>query len=204
VGRWAPDTRGRLERAALELFLERGFDQTTVADIARRAGLTERTFFRHFADKREVLFWGAGGLEQLVVKTVAEAPATATPIAAVAAALQAAGALLQERREFARLRQGIIVANPELRERELIKLARLSAAIARALRQRGVDEPSASLTAEAGIAVFRVAFECWVDDAQQQDLPHAIRESLAQMKAVLAGSAPNGSSTRSSRAPLAS
>src|SRR6195256_1923332 len=96
VSRWEPNARGRLEQAALQLYVERGFEQTTVAEIARHAGLTERTFFRHFADKREVLFWGAGALQELVVGTVARAPDSARPIEAVVAALEAAGAMLQE------------------------------------------------------------------------------------------------------------
>src|SRR5262252_4534806 len=119
MGRWEPNARGRLEQAAMDLFIERGFEQVTVAEIASRAGLTERTFFRYFADKREVLFWGAGSLQEFVVSTVALAPDSVAPIAAVAAALEGAGALLQERREFARQRQTIIAANPELQEREL-------------------------------------------------------------------------------------
>src|SRR5438309_6262561 len=105
MGRWEPNSRGRLEKAALELYGERGFDQTTVAEIAQRAGLTERTFFRYFADKREVLFWGAGALQDLLVSTVAAAPAAVTPLAAVATALEAAGAVLQERRERVQQRQ---------------------------------------------------------------------------------------------------
>jgi AcrR family transcriptional regulator len=187
MSRWEPNARGRLELAALALYSERGFDQTTVADIARQAGLTERTFFRHFADKREVLFWGAGALQELVVGAVAGAPDSAAPIVAVAAALDAAGALLQERREFARQRQTIIAANAELRERELIKLASLAAAMADALRRRGVSEPAASLAAEAGIAVFRIAFERWINATNQRDLPQLIRESLDELKAVTAG-----------------
>jgi AcrR family transcriptional regulator len=187
--RWEPNARGRLEQAALQLYIERGFEQTTVAEIARQAGLTERTFFRHFADKREVLFWGAGTLQELVVRTVASAPDTAAPIDAVAVALEAAGALLQERREFARQRQTVIVANPELQERELIKLASLASAMADALRQRGVADPAASLAAEAGIAAFRIAFERWINATNQRDLPQLIRESLDQLKAVTAGRA---------------
>src|SRR5579864_8686452 len=89
MSRWEPNARGRLEQAALELYVERGFDQTTVAEIAQRAGLTERTFFRHFADKREVLFWGAGSLQELLVSTLAGIPDSSTPIEAVAAALEA-------------------------------------------------------------------------------------------------------------------
>src|SRR3981081_1573852 len=97
--RWEPDSRGRLEQAALALYGERGFENTTVAEIAARAGLTERTFFRYFADKREVLFWGAGALQELLVSAVASAPDGIPPIVAIATALETAGALLQERRE---------------------------------------------------------------------------------------------------------
>src|SRR5215471_3367257 len=91
MGRWEPNARGRLEQAALELYVERGFAQTTVAEIAERAGLTERTFFRHFADKREVLFAGADNLQEFLVSAVAGAPDSVPPIEAVAAALEAAG-----------------------------------------------------------------------------------------------------------------
>jgi AcrR family transcriptional regulator len=194
MGRWEPNARGRLVLAALELYVERGFDQATVAEIASRAGLTERTFFRHFADKREVLFWGQGALQELIVNTVASAPESATPLDAVAAALEAAGATLQENRDGARLRQAVIVANTELQERELIKLAALASAIAGALRARGVADLAASLAAEAGIAVFRVAFERWVTGREAFDLPAVIRESLEELKAVT-----GSSGTRSSR-----
>src|SRR6266851_704735 len=140
MSRWEPDARGRLERAALELYGERGFEQTTVAEID-----------------------------------------------ALAAALEAAGALLQERRDYARQRQAVIAANVDLQERELIKLASLASALAGTLRQRGVRDPAASLAAEAGIAVFRIAFELWVSEASQADLPQLIRESFDELKAVTAG-----------------
>ena len=187
MSRWQPNARGRLEQAALQLYVERGFEQTTVAEIARHAGLTERTFFRHFADKREVLFWGAGALQELVVSSVASAPECAAPIDAVAAAFEAAAALLQERHDFARQRQTVIAANPELQERELIKLARLASGVAAALRQRGVEDPAASLAAEAGVAVFKVAFERWINATSQHDLPHLVRDSLDELKGVTAG-----------------
>jgi AcrR family transcriptional regulator len=187
MGRWEPNARGRLEQAAMELYLERGFEQTTVAEIAKRAGLTERTFFRHFADKREVLFWGSAALQEHLVSAVASAADSAAPIDAIAAAVEVAGVLLQERREAARQRQAIIAANTELQERELIKLASLASALAGALRQRGVGEPAASLTAEAGIAVFKIAFGLWVGGDSEQDLPRLIQESLDELKAVTAG-----------------
>src|SRR5579871_3451736 len=140
MGRWEPNARGRLEQAAMELYGERGFEQTTVAEIAERAGLTERTFFRYFADKREVLFGGSDEIKAVLVGAVADASASATPLEAVAAGLTALGAVMEERRgvEFARRRQRIIASNDELHERELIKLAGWSSALAGALHERGV------------------------------------------------------------------
>jgi AcrR family transcriptional regulator len=186
MGRWEPDGRGRLEQAALTLFAERGFENTTVAQIAERAGLTERTFFRHFADKREVLFAGGSALEDLLVATVAAAPASLPPIDAVAAGLDAIGALLQDRHQYARRRAAVIAANPELRERELMKLSSMAAALADALRQRGVGDPAAGLAAEASIAVFRIAFERWIDERNDRDLPQLMREALEQLQAFTA------------------
>ncbi len=181
MGRWEPNAADRLREAAMELYLERGFEQTTVADIAERAGLTARTFFRYFADKREVLFGGAERLQAAMVTALESAPASASPIQAIAAALEAAAQLLTDH-EFSQRRQSVITATAELRERELIKMASLSAALGGALHERGVPEPEASLAAEAGIAVFRVAFERWVTAAPEPSLGHVMRESLAQLK----------------------
>jgi AcrR family transcriptional regulator len=185
MGRWKPDARGRLAKAAMELYAEQGFEQTTVAEIAARAGLTERTFFRHYADKREVLFYGTEMMQHLLVEAVAAAPASATAMDAVGAAFQAAGAMLQENHVRARLRDAIVSANAELRERELIKLAALASAVAGALRDRGIPEPAASLAAETGVAVFKVAFARWVSEPGQPDLPAILRESMAQLKHVV-------------------
>ncbi len=187
VGRWEPDARGRLSVAAMELYRERGFEQTTVADIAERAGLAERTFFRHFSDKREVLFSGAAELQELLVTTVAGAPESATPIEVIAGAVALAGGVLQERRDFAQQRQSVINANPELQERELIKLASLASAMAGALRQRGVNDQSAALAAEVGVAAFKIGFDRWIKDPRSRDLPRDIRESLEGLKAVANG-----------------
>ena len=187
MGRWDPDARGRLTRAATELYLERGFDQATVAEIAKRAGLTERTFFRHFADKREVLFGGSVQLQELMVGAVAAAPASAAPIDAVAAGVLAAAQVLKDQ-DYSRRRQTIIAANPILQERELIKMASLASAFAEALRRRGVGEPAASLSAEAGVAVFRVAFERWVADGNKKDLAWLLRESFDELKVAVGGS----------------
>lgn len=187
MGRWDPDAPGRLQQAAMDLFEQRGFENTTVAEIAERAGLTERTFFRHFTDKREVLFSGAANLQELLADSIADAPATVAPIDAVAGALEAVGAVMQERGDWSRRRQAVIAAHPELRERELIKLATLASAVADALRRRGVKEPAATLTAEAGIAAFKVGFERWVQQPSKRNLPRLIRESLDQLKVVTAG-----------------
>jgi AcrR family transcriptional regulator len=184
MGRWEPDARGRLERAAMELYSERGFESTTVAEIAKRAGLTERTFFRYFADKREVLFWGSGMLKDLLVTGVEEAPRSLSPIEAIGSALARSAAIFDERRDFARRRQAVIAANAELRERELIKLATLAFALADALRRRGTPGSTANLAAEAGIAVFKIAFDRWTEDPGEQSLAHFIEESMQELGAV--------------------
>jgi AcrR family transcriptional regulator len=186
MSRWQPNARGRLEQAALELYIERGFDQTTVAEIAERAGLTERTFFRYFADKREVLFWGQGALMELVTKHIADAEGSASPIDAVGAGLKATGELFKDRREHARRRQAVIDANPGLQERELIKLSSLAVAIAEELARRGVGEPTAKLTAETGVAVFKVAFDRWISASKATDLAQVVTESLDELRALTA------------------
>jgi AcrR family transcriptional regulator len=184
VGRWEPGAGGRLREAALELYLERGFEQTTVADIAQRAGVTARTFFRHFADKREVLFAGSSILTERLVEALAEAPSDASPMEAVAAALDAAASVLGQNREFSSRRQQVIEANAELMERELIKMATLSAALADGLRKRGVAEPDASLAAQSGIVVLQVAFGRWVAGVGEEDLGRAMRASLKRLRTV--------------------
>jgi AcrR family transcriptional regulator len=187
MGRWEPNARGRLEEAAMELYGEQGFDRTTVAEIAARAGLTERTFFRHYADKREVLFGGSTLLAERLAAAVGGADSM-TPLGAVAAALEEVGALMQESRgrDFARARRSIIAANAELQERELIKLASWADTLAGALRDHGVDDRAATLAAQTGIAVFHVAFGRWVGDDDERGLPELIRESLGELKALTA------------------
>ncbi len=184
MGRWEPDSRGRLQEAALALYSERGFDQTTAAQIAKRAGVTERTFFRHFADKREVLFGGSAILHERIVAGVASAPAADGPLEAVSRGLAAAAAMLGEfRRDLTRQRQAVIAANPELRERELAKLSDYAAAVAGVLRERGVGEPQATLAAEASMTVLRLALERWAcgDD---RPLTTIVRDSVAELRAL--------------------
>jgi AcrR family transcriptional regulator len=170
----------------MELFVERGYEQTTVADIAERAGLTARTFFRYFADKREVLFNGSERLQQIMLDGLKVAPAHATAIEAIGAALDATAGFFGDNREFARQRRAVIAANPELHERELIKFANLSAALAEGLRSRGIIEPDASLAAEAGIAVFRVAFGLWVGESEQRNFSEIVSKSLTRLRVLTA------------------
>ena len=184
MGRWQPDARTRLQEAALALYRERGYDQTTVAEIAARAGLTKRTFFRYFTDKREVLFWGSELLEQRMVAAIEAAPASASALGMIGAALDAAAVRFEEVREFAGLRHRIIASSHELQERELIKAASLAAAMARALRSRGFGDTAATLAALTGTTVMHVAFEQWVDDPNQAPFQQIARDALAQLREI--------------------
>jgi AcrR family transcriptional regulator len=170
----------------MRLYVERGYEQTTVAEIAGEAGLTARTFFRYFADKREVLFAGSEELQRSMVEALDATPPSAAPIQAVAAVLDASAAVLGGNREYSRLRHSVISANPELLERELIKMATLARALAEGLRRRGVAEPDASLAAEAGIVAFRVGFETWIGAAADAELGQVMRESLDRLRTVAA------------------
>jgi len=183
MGRWEPDARGRMIRAAMELFDERGFEPTTAGDIAERAGVTERTFFRHFTDKREVLFDGSKTMEQTAYDAILAAPADLSPLDAALAGMVAAGGLLEDRRDHAVRRSGIIAANPSLQERELLKLAAMTGTTAEALRTRGVAEPTASLAAHSALTVFHVAFTRWVS-TEPTRFATCITEAAAALRAL--------------------
>ena len=184
MGRWQPDARARLQQAALELYGERGYEQTTVAEIAERAGLTKRTFFRYFTDKREVLFWGSELLEQQMVAAIEAAPASASALGLIGAALDAAAVRFEEVREFAGPRHRIIASSHELQERELIKAASLAAAMARALRARGFSDTAATLAAHTGTTIMHVAFEQWVDDPDRTPFQRIAADALAQFREI--------------------
>lgn len=171
--------------AAMDLFTEQGYERTTVADIADRGGVTSRTFFRYFSDKREVVFAGGAFLEEHVVAALDALPPDVPPLAAVQSALDAVGELLTDRAWSTR-RQALIAAHPELQERELSKLASLSAALADGLRRRGVAEAEAGLAAEAGVMVFRTAFERWVGGPGERTLQEVQAECFAQLRALAA------------------
>ncbi|HEY0716438.1 MAG TPA: helix-turn-helix domain-containing protein [Streptosporangiaceae bacterium] len=189
MGRWEPNTRERLVRAAIDLFTEQGYDATTVSEIAERAGgLSKMTFFRHFSDKREVLF--AAGQEahsQILADAVAAAPGPATPLQAVAAAVDAlAATFTDELREPAARLRTVIAAHSELRERAASKHLGLAAALAGALELRGVPELTASLAAEVGLRAFDRAFDRWADPAASQTLTELTREALGEVRAAAA------------------
>ncbi len=186
--RWGPDGVERLQVAAFELFEEQGFDRTTVAEIAQRAGLTQRTFFNHFADKREVLFNLSSELQREIVREIAACADTVPPLDAVVRALQAtADTMFEERRAAVMRRHAIIDANPELRERELSKRAALTDAIAATLHARGLDPESALLAAGAGMLVQQTAIQRWTQPAESRplrellsDAQHALRTTVSQ------------------------
>ncbi|MET7543543.1 helix-turn-helix domain-containing protein [Streptomyces sp. NPDC005507] len=186
--RWEPGTRERLQAAAIDLYIGRGYDRTTAADIAQAVGLTERTFFRHFADKREVLFSGQELLEQAFLDGVAAAGADASPLEMVESALSAAAPFFSaERRDHSRRRQRIISENPALQERELLKLAGLATALASALRSQGVPEATATLAAESGVTGFGVAFGKWIAESEERSFLDIEREVLGELVAMATG-----------------
>lgn len=184
MARWEPDARGRLQKAAIELFHERGYAATTVQDIAARAGLTERTFFRYFADKREVLFAGSEVLEETIRASIAEAAPKAGALESVEAALVATSDIFEPRRASAKQRNVVIMADAELRERELMKLTSLARSMAEALEARGTPALAARVAAETGIAMFRVSFERWLEDADATPYGDHVREAFDELRAV--------------------
>jgi len=180
MARWKPDARGRLTVAALELFTEQGYDETTVAQIAERAGLTRSTFFRHFSDKREILTAGQELLSRLLAEGVAAAPADATPLDAVAAGLdRACGAMTDFNRELGPRLHAAIEANEELRARNAMKSVGMAAAIADALRRRGVSELSAQVSAELGVLAFGMGYRRWSDVSRADDPGELITHTRA-------------------------
>lgn len=175
----------------MELYREPGYDKVTVAEIAARAGVTPRTFFRYFSDKREVLFFGTEKLEASVADGIMAAAEGTSALEAVAMALAPVTRLSDEdpaHASFARQRHAVIQANAELRERELSKHAALGAAMATALRSRGVTERAARLAAEAGLAAFMVGFERWIDDPARRRMGAHVREAMRSLERVVLGS----------------
>ncbi len=185
--RWQPDGRERLVVAALQLFSEQGYDETTVAEIAERAGLTKSTFFRHFPDKRDVLSAGQETLSRLLVEGIASAPSQVTPLTAVAAGLErAASAMGPVNRELAPRLQAAIATSAELQERHALKQVGFVAAMAGALRDRGIPEPAASVAAELGALAFKQAYATWIETDEDQNLAELSLAALDRLRATVA------------------
>ncbi|HEY8043219.1 MAG TPA: TetR family transcriptional regulator, partial [Streptosporangiaceae bacterium] len=170
-----------------------GYDATTVAQIADRAGLTKSTFFRYFADKREVLFGGQESLTEAFTRAIGAAPPSATATDCLAAALEAVEVLFTpQRHQFALQRRDVIAAHSELQERELLKMARLGLAVAGALRDRGADDITARLAAEVGMLAFSTAFVRWAEPGNEEPFPpiaHAALRELQDRAAALGAAA---------------
>lgn len=186
MSRWDPDAKGRLADAARELFVEKGFDETTVVDIATRAGLTERTFFRHFVDKREVLFAGDVMVERMTAM-FADVPADVTPIDFVARAIDDACDAISSNPDWSRKRARIVADHPDLRERELAKMSMLASVLRRGLGERGVEPTIAVVAAEAGVLALRVGYERWAAGPRSEHLVPTVRVVLAELRDVTAG-----------------
>ncbi len=180
MSRWDPDAKGRLAESARTLFIEQGFDRTTVADIAERAGLTERTFFRHFTDKREVLFAG-DMLSGRMSDVVASAPSDLAPIEVVTLAVEDACDAITSSPDWSRDRARIVAEHADLRERELAKMAVLAAALADGLRARGVSASTAVVVSELGVLAFRLAYERWAVGPRADRLAPLVRVVLAEL-----------------------
>ena len=183
--RWKPGTRERLQAAALDLFATRGFEQTTAAEIAQSVGLTERTFFRHFPDKREALFHGQELFVAAFLTGARESQAGAPPLEVVRAALASAATFFaDERRPHSRRRQTVIDANPALQERERHKMVGLADTLGDLLRDRGVAEPAATLAARMGTTVFEVSFATWIAAGEERSMAEIQSTVFAELVAL--------------------
>jgi AcrR family transcriptional regulator len=186
VSRWQPDARQRLERAAIELFIQQGFAATTVPQITARADLTTRTFFRHFADKREVLF-GGEEIPAFATRLMAEAPPSLDPMTLITGGLKTvAETRFEGRRDDMRERRAIIRSDEGLRERDLRKRAALRDAIRAGFVSRGTDTVTATLLAEISVTVLYVALDEWLDQDGDRKLSEIILGTLASLQAALA------------------
>ncbi len=185
MARWEPDARGRLQQAAMDLFRERGYAEVTVAEIADRAGLTKRTFFNHFADKREVFFANGPMFEENVLAHLAAADPALSAIDAAMLALTRAGLQLAPYYEYAKGRLAVLAVTPELQERDLIKNAGLAAAMAAALAERGVPDRTAAFTAQTALAVFAAAAAEWIA-TRSTDFPGLMQQTLAELRDAVA------------------
>ncbi|MCP2169130.1 TetR family transcriptional regulator [Goodfellowiella coeruleoviolacea] len=184
--RWDPRAEERLRAAALELFVEHGYENATVAQITERAGLTRRTFSRYFTDKRDVLFAGSEQLPGIVADAVRRADPALPPFQALLAAVVDTGGLFADLVPHAAQRRAIIASSPELQERERTKLAAVTEALTGALRERGATASTAKLLAQVGVAIFQTAFERWIDQPERTDIAALVHEAATELATSLA------------------
>lgn len=184
------DVRVRLQRAALELFAERGYDRTTAAEVAARAGVTERTFFRHFADKREVLFDGEAILRAALTAAIREAPGDLDVLDLLFLAFRSVVPAIEANRSFAMPRREIIARTPALHEREMAKTNTLADALAAALQARNIPDLRAVLAARTGMAAFAQSIAAWLDDSGQA-LGQHLDQVERELRLLLASSDDN-------------
>ncbi|MGA5462265.1 TetR/AcrR family transcriptional regulator [Mycobacterium sp. NPDC050041] len=185
MARWVPGTRERLQDSALELFAARGYEQTTATEIAQAVGLTERTFFRHFSDKREVLFHGQQALTDAFLAGLNDAPPDAAPVELAVSALRASSSFFDDdRRPHSRVRQSVIDDNPALREREALKLVGLGQALGGALRDRGVDGMAADVAAQIAVMAFGIAFAHWIAEGEERSFEEIAMDVVREVGAV--------------------
>lgn len=185
--RWRPDARERLERAAFDLFAEQGFAKTTVPQITARAGLTTRTFFRYFADKREVIF-GGEEIPEAAARLIREASPDVDALTLITTGLQTvADSRFQDRRHEIRLVRRLIESDDGLRERDLRKRAALADAIRDGLVDRGLTPPHAALLADTTVTVLHVALDEWLQRDDERPLRDLMLENLTALRSMLVG-----------------
>lgn len=185
--RWEPGARERLAAAALELFVEQGFAATTVPQITERAGLTTRTFFRHFSDKREVLFGAEDDLPAVVDAQMRQAPAGTDPMQLIEIGLrEVANDRFDGLHGYLRTRRSIVRSDSGLRERELRKSLILAEAASAGFHRRGLDELTATLAAHISVTAFDIAIDRWLDQDNPPALADIVTETLAALRAITA------------------
>ena len=177
----------------MELFDEQGFQNTSAVQIAKRARVTTRTFFRYFPDKQAILFVDAERLGAELVQGILDATDVAQPLQTVMRALAGFDWLSLGSRESQRQRDAMVASNPDLLERELIKQQQLADAFSSALHQRGVEPPIGELAARVGIQVFRTAYRQWLAADNDADLTMTIDTAMS----ILATIVPTSPSTAS-------
>lgn len=183
--RKAENARERFESAAFRLFDEKGYAVTTVPEIAEKAGLTERTFYRYFTDKREVMFWRAGDHQASITNEIARAPTSLHPLTIVAHAFETVAPFIDGHRPIVKLRQRLISEHSDLHERELMKLHTLASAIDLALQQRNVQPSLSRIVAEIGTAIWKVALENWRADGAKGSFANHVQSALTEFRAEL-------------------